>query len=307
MFALAFVAALCAAAGGIVEASGAGPTGRLVYMSFDSTTTLKQITLSGANHPVTALTKFADETNYPTWSESSARDLNTTYFYNFYESDGNGTLVGVNVMTKKVLFRHPTPYFWRVAYDPTSPEAVFGLWIGDNNVYLTRVNKTNGEMVTIGAYPDGFTSPSNSAVYDSSMHTFYAFLSDGSSTKVFGMDATTGDVVTTATVSDDYYVCESVRDDATGVFYAVVMDSDSNVWLGNLNPHTGAIKAVGTGKLAASACDADSALSSAQGLYFAYVKDNSGNSVMTVWSLATGALVQKFDVENAVFGMQLFE
>jgi len=281
----------------------AAVTGKLVYIAFDDTTSVKTIDLATKNKVETVFTFYSG--NYPQWSESSAAN-ETMLFYSFVNSDGfTGTTIGFDLPSKSVAFNVSTLWFWRLGYAQTDPTHVVGLWIGDNNVYATRVDITDGTNVTYGHFPDGFTSPSNSAVYDSATDIFYAFLSNGSTTMVFGMSAE-GHIVSHSMVDQNIEICECVKDDVTGKFYTVVQDGNSNAWLGHFNPKNGVITPVGKAKYPIQACDADGALSATQNLYFAYVKSNEGSEI-TVWNLNNGDLVEHFVVENAVFGMQFFE
>jgi len=289
----------------LVAFAHATSTGRIIYIAFDDTTTVKAINLATKNS-VSVLHTFASG-NYPTWSESAAANT-TQYFYSFINDDGvTGTAFGFDVTTKVETFNWTSPYFWRVGYDPADPEHLFGLNIGDNNVYLVKLDLADGTNVTVGKYPDGIVSPSNSAVYDSNAHVFYAFLADANGdTLVIGVNAVTGKQVSRAPINDSLYVCECVYDAATSVFYSLIMDGNSDAWLAKLDPKTGAITRVGTKSLSISACDAGADLSQKQRQYFAYVKGDTSPEV-TIWSLDSGDLVEHFAVENAVFGLQFFE
>jgi len=303
--ALLQVALLVASAA--VASYAANVTGTIVYVAFDSDTTLKGINLASKNK-VSQLLKFPPY-QYPTWSESSTTNQYDMFFYNFINNDDvTGITVGVNVTEKKIKFSYKTNYFWRLGFDPTNPEFLYGLTMPNNNILLQRINITDGKAKTVGQFPAGDTQPDNSAVFDDTAGVFYAYVGNAAGgTSVFGIDVSSGLIVSNGTVDSSYYICEAVKDESTGTFYGIVMDSDSNAWLAKLNPKTGAATKVGTAKFAISSCDAGSSLSSSQRLYFAYIKDNEGNSEITVWNLDTGALVEHFDVENAVFGMQLFE
>jgi len=285
----------------------AAVSGSIYYVAFDSDTTLKSIDLANKNK-VAEVLKFPPY-QYPTWSESSATNGHDMMYYNFIANDDvTGITVGVNITEKKIVFSWKTNYFWRLAFNPSDPEYVYGLTIG-NNIILQRVNISDGKVDTLGHLPDGLTQPDNSAVFDMDADIFYAFVAnENSDTSIFGIDVVAGKVVSNATVDPDtLYLCESVKDESTGTFYGVVMDGDSNAWLAKIDVKTGKVTKVGTDKMAVSSCDADSALSEKQRLYFAYIKDNDGNSQITVWNLDTGALVEHFVVENAVFGMQMYE
>jgi len=297
---LAVVAALIAAA-------SAAPSGKIVYISYTVGTQLKAIDLANNNKINVLLTLPVEQS--PTWSESSASDGNSTFFYSFIEETGNnGHLVGFDVNAKKQVFRFETPYFWRIGYDSSTPDGVYGLTLLANNVQLVKVNTTTKKSETLGSLPNGFTQPSNSAVYSNVTKTFYAYLQNaaGTATDVLGISIESGKPTTKAVVND-VYVCEVVLDESTGLYYGVVMDSNNDVYLAKIDPVTGKSTAVGTKKLAASACDAGGALSSWQRLYFAYVKDNNWNSLITIWNMETGELEQNFQIENSVYGMQYFD
>eukprot|EP01116_Phalansterium_solitarium_P002071 TRINITY_DN1192_c0_g1_i1.p1 TRINITY_DN1192_c0_g1~~TRINITY_DN1192_c0_g1_i1.p1 ORF type:complete len:327 (+),score=98.17 TRINITY_DN1192_c0_g1_i1:66-983(+) len=291
----------------LLVANAGNITGKIVYVSFGSDTVLKSINLASKN-AVTTLLKFPPY-SYPTWSQSSTSNQNNMFFYNFVGTDSFGVTVGVDVTTKKTLFSWNTDYFWRIGYDPSEPDSVFGLSIAENNILLEQINITSGQNKTLGMLPDGLITPANSAVYDDAAKVFYAYLYDPSYNPfVVGIDVTTGAVVSNGTWDAySYYVCEAVRDESTGTFFGLVYDGKSDAWLATLDPITGKITAVGSTKMAISACDAGSALSSKQRLYFAYVKTADGNSRITVWNLDSGDLVEQFVVEEAVFGLQLFE
>eukprot|EP01116_Phalansterium_solitarium_P011047 TRINITY_DN26658_c0_g1_i1.p1 TRINITY_DN26658_c0_g1~~TRINITY_DN26658_c0_g1_i1.p1 ORF type:complete len:306 (-),score=133.28 TRINITY_DN26658_c0_g1_i1:193-1110(-) len=282
-------------------------TGKIIYVAFDTDTVLKSINLA-SNNAITTVLKFPPY-QYPQWSESSATNQNNMFFYNFIANDDvTGVTVGVDVIKKKTQFSWKTDYFWRIAYDPSDPDFIYGLSIYENNILLEKINITSGHNKTLGMLPEGLINPGNSAVYDETAQVFYAYLYDpNNSPVVVGIDVSTGAVTSNVASNPNLYVCEAVRDASSGKFFGLIMDEKSDGWLATLDPKTGKITAVGTKKLAISSCDAGSALSTKQRLYFAYVKTDDGNSAITAWNLDNGDLVEQFVVENAVFGMQLFE
>jgi len=295
---------LCVLAAGSVF--GTAPVGRIIYVAFDDTTVLKSIDVT--TKKVSNVHQLGDQ-NYPTWSESSATNQADMYFYNFANDDGvTGMTIGYDLTTNKVAFNWTTAYFWRLAFDPSDPDSLLGLFLNSNNVELHKVSISTGVSTTVGMYTAGYTSPQNSAAYDENSQVFYSFLSNQNGDQaVIGLSAGTGKVVSTGPVNSNLYVCEALLDTSTGKFFGVVMDqTTSNGYLAVIDITSGKVTPVGKAVLSLDACDAGSSLSPTQRLYFAYVKENAG-SFLTIWNLDTGALVEQFAVENAVFGMELFE
>jgi len=289
-------------------ACSAAPTGKLVYVNYNGTATLlKVIELANDNH-ISVSMVFPGNEMQPTWSESSASDGNSTFFYSFIQGDGvTGLLVGVDVNMKRELFHFDAPYFWRIGYDSSEPDALYGLSLMTNDVELVQVNLTTRMSRVIGKLPNSFTSPYNSAIYSNVTRTFYAFLQGtNGDIDVFGISVDTGKVTSKAS-EDTVYVCEAVLDGNSGNVYGVVQDSNSDAYLAKIDPVSGKTTRVGTDKFEVSACDADGTLSSSQRLYYAYLKDDSGNSQISIWNLDTGVLVQHFAIEQYVYGMQYFD
>jgi len=289
-------------------ACSAAPSGKLVYVNYNGTSTLiKVIDLANDNH-ISVSMVLSENQIQPTWSESSASDGNSTFFYSFIGADGvNGLLAGFDVNAKKELFHFTAPYLWRVGYDPSEPDALYGLSLMTNDVELVQVNLTTHASRVVGKLPNGFTSPYNSAIYPNVTRAFYAFLQGtNGDIDVIGINVDTGKVTSKAAV-DTVYVCEAVLDENSGIVFGVVQDSNSDAYLSKIDPVSGKITRVGTGKISVSACDADGTLSSAQRLYYAYIKNDSGNSEITIWNLDTGVLVQHFAIEQYVYGLQYFD